>query len=360
MSRRDFFADRLPYLVAFASVLTLTLAVIWLAGAIGQRPLSLGNLIYIGVIAIAGLIAYLLTDYQRQRPFRKQLQALRDDPSLEAFAAVATAATREQEAVQELIRTQHRLYLDELAAYRRRQEINGAFLNRWAHQMKTPVSVIDATLQEEEKAGQCPPELLASLREELDRLAEGLELMLSSARLGDFRADFVVHRIDVADAVRRAINEQRRAFIRRQVYPVLDAPAEPALADTDEKWLRFVVGQLLTNAIKYSRPRGGPAVRDDDDRKQVVVRVEAGPHAVTISVSDQGVGIPAQDIGRVFEPFFTGENGRLYPEATGMGLYLAREVCDRLGHRIEVKSEQGVGTTVTVTISTNTTLRDSR
>lgn len=356
MNRLDFLLDRLTYIAMFVVVLVLALAVVGLAGVIGDRPLGAGNLIYIGIIACAGLVAYLLYEYQRQRPFRKQLTALIDNPTLDAFAAVTTAATREQEAVQDLIHTQLRLYLDELAAYRRKEEVNAAFMSRWAHQMKTPVSIIDATLQEEEKAGHCPPELLGSLREEADRLAEGLELMLSSARLGDFRADFVVHRIDIADAVRRAINEQRRAFIRRQVYPLLDAPATPILADTDEKWFRFVIGQLLTNAIKYSRPRG--AASEAGEAKQVTVKVESGQNAVTVSVSDQGVGILEQDIGRVFEPFFTGENGRIYPEATGMGLYLAREVCDRLGHRIGIESEPGRGTTVTVTILTNRTLRD--
>lgn len=356
MNRRDFLVDRLPYVLAFLASLGLALAVVRLelalssgtpAGPSGPTP---ANLFYAGLLAAAVLLTYLFYDYQRQRPFWEQLAALRDNPFLDAFAALGPGATREQELAREAIRTQHRLYLDELSSYRAGQEWSSLFSSRWAHQMKTPLSVIDLTLREEEEFGRCPPEVLASLREETDKLDEGLELMLSNARLADFKADFVAHRVDIAAALRRVVNDHRAAFIRRKVYPSLQAPPEPLLVETDDKWARFVFGQLVANAIKYSRPGAG------DDPKRVSLEVEPYPQGCRVRVVDQGVGIPEQDVARVFEPFFTGENGRLYPGATGMGLYLAREVCRRLGHQIDLTSKQGVGTTVTVTFQTKTSL----
>ncbi len=382
-----FVADRLPYVLAFFAALGLALAVFYLEQALAGVSLPL-DLPYIGLLAALAFGLGLLYDYGRQRRFRKRLEALRAGPPLEAFAALSGAVTQEQHLVQEVIRAQHRAYLDELAAHRARQEQDFLFLNRWAHQMKTPLSVIDLTLEAEEKAGRLPPEVLADLREESDKLADGLELLLSSIRLGDFRADFVVRRTDLTGTARRAINNYRRAFIRRHVYPVLEAPADPVWVETDEKWLSFILGQLLSNAVKYSavarQPVPGeappPAVADASAATapaetpdvtapgevpasvvpalapRVTVRVIREPGACRVEVADQGVGIPPEDLGRVFDPFFTGANGRLYPEATGMGLYLARTVADRLGHRLSIVSERGRGTTAAVVIRTETTL----
>jgi signal transduction histidine kinase len=254
MTLRDFLLDRATYLIAFIGALALALTVVGLAGAVRDRPLSTSNLGYIGLLALFCLGCYVVRDYTRQRAFLAQMAALLERPELTSFAVLDHPATREQAVVCDLIRLQHRLSRDELNAYQRQQEINSVFMNRWAHQMKTPVAVIDATLQEEERAGHCPAELLTSLREETDKLASGLELMLSSARLGEFRSDFVVHRTDLVELVRHSINNHRRAFIRRGVYPSLTVPPEPVLADTDEKWLRFVVDQLLTNAINSPDP----------------------------------------------------------------------------------------------------------
>lgn len=391
MRRWEFLSDQLPYVFAFAAALSLALAVVGLEATLTGRAPSAGSLAYIGALSSACLLAYVLLDYRRRRPFLRRLEKLCEHPSLEGFAALGPAITCEQALVSAAIQEQHRLYQDELAAYRARRELGSAFMQRWAHQMKTPLSVIALSLQEEERTGRCPPDVVAGLREELEKLSAGLELILTNARLDDFRADFVVHRTDIVALARGVINDHRSAFIRRRVYPELKASESSVFVETDEKWVRFVLSQVIGNAIKYSWPvRPGlepreteagasPAPSEEEETpavKRVIIRVErdcdegagggggpgAGVRSVVdpdicrISVTDEGIGIPVQDLGRVFDPFFTGENGRLYPEATGMGLYLAREVCERLGHRISVISVPGRGTTVTVTFEVGKTL----
>ncbi len=370
-----FLVDHLPYALVFAAALGLALVVVHFRQVLAGVTVPL-DLPYVGLLATLAFGLGLAYDYGRQRRFRKMLETLRAGSPLDAFAALRGAATHEQTLTEEVIRAQHRAYLDELAAHRVRQQHDFLFFSRWAHQMKTPLSVIDLTLEAEEKEGRLPSEVLADLREETDKLADGLELLLSSARLGDFRADFVVGRTNLTDIARRAINTHRRAFIRRRVYPVLEAPPEPVWVKTDEKWLGFVLGQLVNNAIKYSAPARvtrfrdgtasdpelGDAAPDDpagsatDRSPKMTVRVIREPNLCRLEVADCGVGIPPEDVERVFDPFFTGTNGRLYPEATGIGLYLAKEVCDRLGHRIDVTSALHRGTTVSVTFLTERTL----
>ncbi|HEY3314365.1 MAG TPA: sensor histidine kinase [Bacillota bacterium] len=381
MSFWTFLNDRRAYVIAFVVSLFLGLAVIELDLTLTGGRLTGSNLWYAGLLAVLVLGLWVSVEYFRQRPFYGQLTGLQQARDPEAYARVVSPVTAEQALVRQALVGQHQVYADELAAHRRRQGFSAMFLNRWAHQMKTPIAVLDLQLQELERAGaesadprgRPGPEAVASLREEVDKLAAGLELMLTNARLTDFTSDFVVHQADLAEVARAAINDQKRAFIRAGVFPRLkgvgpeapgqgSAPAPPILVETDEKWLRFVLIQLLSNAIKYSR------LSDRPEARQVTIQLSAdrdqGPKAkpapVRVTVHDWGIGIPPQDLGRVFEPFFTGENGRRSPEATGMGLYLAKQVCARLGHRLAVTSPgPGQGTVATVEFVPGETLHNA-
>ena len=105
------------------------------------------------------------------------------------------------------------------------------------------------------------------------------------------------------------------------------------------KWLQFIIGQFITNAVKYTF----------EPSKKVYIYATEQQDRVTLSVRDEGIGIPKSDLSRVTKAFFTGENGRKTGESTGMGLYLAKEICEKLGHELVIDSEVGKGTTVSVT-----------
>jgi len=113
---------------------------------------------------------------------------------------------------------------------------------------------------------------------------------------------------------------------------------ESFIIATDIKWMKIVISQFVTNAVKYTFESG----------KKIHLTAESTRHGVLLTVRDEGVGIPTSDLNRITKAFFTGENGRLTGESTGMGLYIASEVCGKLGHILKVDSELGVGTTVTV------------
>ena len=116
---------------------------------------------------------------------------------------------------------------------------------------------------------------------------------------------------------------------------------------TDEKWNAFAIDQVVANALEYASQAGKPHQR----LKFCLSRRPpgAGAPAIRLTIADEGPGIPPQDLPRIFEPFFTGENGRRYADATGIGLYLVKQVLDRLGHQIAVHSVEGQGTAVTLT-----------
>lgn len=228
----------------------------------------------------------------------------------------------------------YRLYKEQLHAYENKQRDYTTFMQQWVHQMKTPISVIHLLLQDEDDAK------AESIREEVDRIKRGLETVLYIARLDRFEQDFLIEPVSLRTLAQNVLAENKRLFIRNQVYPEVKIDEKWRVA-SDEKWLSFVVNQLLTNAVRYSAGKSN----------KVTIRAYERGASVLLEVQDYGIGIPPEDIHRVFKPYFTGENGRKYPESTGMGLYLVKEICGRLEHSVEMESVVGEGTTVRIVLS---------
>lgn len=237
-------------------------------------------------------------------------------------------------AMDDISQEQYRLYKEQLHAYENKQRDHTTFIQQWVHQMKTPISVIHLLLQNEDDP------TAESVREEVDRIKRGLETVLYIARLDRFEQDFLIEPVTLRSLVQNVLAENKRLFIRNQVYPEVKVD-ESWRVESDDKWLAFVLNQLLTNAVRYSAGKSN---------KVTIRAYERGAHAI-LEVQDYGIGIPSEDIRRVFKPYFTGENGRKYPESTGMGLYLVKEICGRLHHGVEMESVVGEGTTVRIVLS---------
>jgi len=190
----------------------------------------------------------------------------------------------------------------------------------WAHQIKTPISAMNLLLTEE------TPDR-GALSAELLKTEEYVEMVLSYLRLGCDTMDLVLRRCPLDDIVRGAVRKYARLFILKKIALQFHETQRTVL--TDEKWLGFVIGQLLSNALKYT-PEGG------------MIRIYGDGE--TLTVADHGIGIQEEDLPRIFEKGFTGYNGREDKKSTGIGLYLCRRIVDRLGHDITVTSRPGQGT----------------
>ncbi len=207
-------------------------------------------------------------------------------------------------------------------------------MNQWVHQMKTPISVIEMLLQDERPLDK------KNVQEEIDRLRRGLDMVLVNARLENFEEDMQVEQIPLKTIVTATVNENKRLFITNRVFPEIHIEDDIIVA-SDSKWLRFIIGQFVTNAVKYTF---------EENKKIVMSAIKQDDH-IQLAICDEGIGIPASDLSRVTKAFFTGENGRKTGESTGMGLYLAKEICGKLGHQLDITSEVGKGTIVTVTFT---------
>jgi hypothetical protein len=193
----------------------------------------------------------------------------------------------------------------------------------WAHQIKTPIAAMELMLQQEENPDK------AELRSQLFRIEQYVEMVLGYLRLDSDSTDLVLQMQDLDKIVRSAIRKYASQFIRRRIGLVYEGLDKGVL--TDEKWLGFVVEQILSNALKYTVSG------------QVSVFMEQPD---TLVIQDTGIGIAPEDLPRIFEKGFTGFNGRTDQASTGIGLYLCKRVCHKLGHTLEISSRLGVGTTV--------------
>ena len=356
MTPRAFLRDRAAYIAAYAVFGFLAVAVVQLDLRIQGASLGLVNVGYILLLGFVGLSLFLLLEYRRQRKFYRRLLEVAAARSLDVLGALEEPKTHEQRLFFDAWQRLNARLQSELAAEREKGSKRVAMISQWAHHMKTPVAVIDLELQ---KAAKLPVDsglsaILASIAEENHRLDALLQMLLNLNRLDDFASDLKAEKVDLLALARRVVNENRRAFIAHRVYPKIEEPDPKVLppellwVESDAKWLRLILEQIISNAIKY-------AARPDREGKVHIRFGRQGDHAV-LEVADDGVGITPEDLGRVFEPFFTGTNGRMNARSTGMGLYLAREACRRLGHGISIDSIPGEGTRVRLRFAPDPTI----
>lgn len=200
----------------------------------------------------------------------------------------------------------------------------------WAHQIKTPLSAMKLLL-----AGR-QGEPFELLQEQLFSVERYVELMLQLQRLGCIGSDLDFGHFPLEQLARQAVRTYAPAFIRSGL--ALELQPLPPQVLTDEKWAVFIIGQLLSNAVKYT-PKG-----------KVTLSLAPGSSA-TLVIRDTGVGIRPQDLPRLGQQGFTGENGRRDKQATGLGLYLCFQVAEKLGHRLWLESAPGKGTAAYLDLS---------
>lgn len=289
--------------------------------------LPLGAVGYAALVCLFLLLVWFAADYRR---FAVRLRLLR---RLEQEITLSTEQLPEPDGALE---AQYQALVRALDADRRAQMTRSQrsyqdlveYYTVWAHQIKTPIASMRLSLQQEDtpKARQ--------LLQELSRAEQYVGMVMVYLRLTDGGSDFVLRTCDLDAIVRQAVRRFAGEFITRKLklcYEPLNAACV-----TDEKWLLFVVEQVLSNALKYTR------------EGSITITME---HPKTLVIRDTGIGIAPEDLPRIFEKGYTGYNGRGDQKASGLGLYLCRTICRKLGHSITAESAPDEGTAIRIGLS---------
>ncbi len=198
----------------------------------------------------------------------------------------------------------------------------------WAHQIKTPIASMRLTLQNEDSP------LARRISDDLFRIEQYVEMVLCYLRLDSDATDYVIQKYDLDKILTQAFRRFSGQFISKKLSLDYEPPEFTAL--TDEKWLLFVIEQVLSNSVKYTPPGG-----------VISVSVRQG----ILCIKDNGIGIAPEDLPRIFERGYTGFNGRTDKKASGLGLYLCRRICRNLNHRIWAESGREGGTAVYIDLN---------
>ena len=268
-------------------------------------------------------LGLLLLDFRAVRTRHETLQILlRQLPVLpQELPAAPEIAEEDYAALTAALCSQQRELLTQMTG--RYQDMTD-YYTLWAHQIKTPIASMRLSLQTEDSARS------RRLLQELSRIEQYVEMVMVYIQL-DGGSDLVLRSCSLDEIVRAAIRRFAGEFITRKLK--LDYTPLDASCVTDEKWLRFVVEQVLSNALKYTR------------EGSISITLEA-PR--TLVIRDTGIGIAPEDLPRIFEKGFTGYNGRSDQKASGLGLYLCRRVCAKLGHTITAESAPDQGTAIRI------------
>ena len=209
------------------------------------------------------------------------------------------------------------------------------YFTMWAHQIKTPISALKLLIQ----SGEMDEETRGSLLDQLFRIEQYVEMVLCYVRLSGQVSDYIIAEYDLDDIIRQAVRKYAPVFIRSRCRLVYEPLNRTVL--TDEKWLVFVIEQILSNSLKYTEAAGKP-----DPYVEICMEGDS-----VLVIRDNGIGIAAEDLPRIFEKGYTGCNGRTDKKSTGLGLYLCSRIGRNRGHGIEAVSEAGEGTEIRLDLS---------
>lgn len=220
------------------------------------------------------------------------------------------------------LKSQERIFKQEMSDY----------YSMWVHQIKTPIAAMHVLQQilEEEYPEQ---KYIKEIKLELFKIEQYVEMVLTYLRMGEMSGDLKFEKYSLDAIVRQVIRKYSQMFILRKIH--LQYAKTSQCIVTDEKWLQFVLEQVLSNALKYTKDGG-----------MIFIYTEEKENKKCLVIEDSGIGIQAEDLPRVFEKGFTGYNGRADKKSTGIGLYMCKKIMERLNHQIWIESEVDKGTKV--------------
>ena len=311
---------RLWQIVLFSGLILIFSTVVWLSGAGGVLA---G---YTALLSTALALFLALPDLRRfalrHRQLSDALKSIRvSDEQLPPPENLI------EEDYRQLIRALGEEKQRQASAMDLRMSDMQDYFTLWAHQIKTPIAAMRLILQTK------PENSAMEIEGELFRVEQYVEMVLNYLRLDSDSTDFVFRTCALDDIIRQCVRKYAKQFIRKRIRLEYEGTALQVL--TDEKWLCFVIEQILSNALKYT---AAGSIR-------IFTRGE------TLVIADTGMGIAPEDLPRVFEKGYTGYNGRTDKKATGIGLYLCKRILNRLGHEISISAQVGKGTRVSIDLS---------
>lgn len=289
--------------------------------------LPMGAVIYPTLLCAVLGAMIMVVDFLRVKREHEALQTIRSitDTIAGVFPKIDSIKDEDYQKIIRLISEEHGVYRTET---NRKYADMIDYYTVWVHQIKTPIASMRLHLQNEDSP------LARTLTSDLHRIEQYVEMVLTFLRLNSESTDYVIKEYDLDKIIKQAVRKFSADFIGRKLSLIYE-PVNTTII-TDEKWLSFVIEQVLSNALKYT-PSGSITITLENEK--------------TLRIRDTGIGIAVEDLPRIFENGYTGYNGRADKKASGIGLYLCKRICSNLGHTITAQSIVDVGTVIEIDLA---------
>lgn len=245
------------------------------------------------------------------------------------------AGTMEEQILIEILQETNKAMLEKVNEYKYVQEEYKDYIELWIHEIKLPIATSKMIIENNKN------DVTKSIDEEINEIEGYTEQALFYARSNHANKDYCITECKVKDIINESIKRNKQTLINQKIGIQIEKADQTIY--TDPKWCSFILNQIIQNSIKYKKEAGAEICFTAEEKKDRVV----------LSIRDNGIGIKQGEVARVFDKGFTGSNGRIGKKSTGIGLYLCKKLCDKLGLGIELSAEENVGTQVRIVFPKN-------
>ena len=210
------------------------------------------------------------------------------------------------------------------------------YIEMWIHEVKLPLASMNLIVHNHKELSD------KKITEQLKRIDDDVEQVLYYVRSENAEKDYLIKETDLAKVISNVAIKNKDILLENKIDFIVDVNNKKVL--TDSKWLEFIVNQIVSNSIKYIR---------DGVEHYIKITAEENSKSIILKIFDNGIGIEKSDLHKVFDKTFTGSNGRKIETSTGMGLYIAKQLCKKLGHKITIDSKVNEFTEVSILFNKN-------
>lgn len=331
----EYFKEKTIFIIINIIVLIITSYLLF------GLKVSSSAIILIGILNFLASISFFIYDYLRKRTYYRRL--LKKLYGLDKKYFIADVAKEgdflEGEILFEIIEQATKSMKDDISEAVRNSADYKEYIELWVHEIKTPIATCKLLIENNEN------EVTESIGDEVSKVENYIEQVLFYARSNAVEKDYLIKKVNLKDPINSVIRKNSNILIEKQVK--INIKNVDKLVYCDSKWLEFILGQIVSNSIKYM------------DKKESVLSIygENIGKDVILKICDNGIGMDEKCVIKAFEKGYTGENGRKLGKSTGMGLYLCKKLCDKLGLGISIISRENEGTEVSILFPINDMLK---
>ncbi|AMN31520.1 sensor histidine kinase [Clostridium perfringens] len=331
MNLRDFIKERIVFIIINSLILLFTALLLMVL------KVDSFAILFIVIINGAGILIYHIFDYLRKKQYYNEIKENMEslDKKYLISEVIEEGTFTESKLIYDVICKGNKAMNDEIGEFKRGINDYREYIELWVHEIKTPIATCKLLIENNESP------LTESIGEEVCKLENYIDQALFYTRSNTLEKDYIIKEMSLSSCVNKVLNNNADSLIKKRVKISLGDLEK--MVYSDSKWIEFILGQIISNSIKYM----------NKEHKELKIYCNENSKYVILNIEDNGAGISEKDISRVFDKGFTGENGRKFGKSTGIGLYLCKKLCKKLGLDITLISEEGKFTRVSIIFPIN-------